>query len=309
MADPTTVNRGYAIPTHGTNVGTWDTPLNGDFNLIDQNLGAVANIALSNATIPLTPAQYACGTIRLTGAVTASVTVQFPAIQGWWVIDNQTTGGFLQQIAIIGGVQSICLEQGATVDILLDGTNVKFRNLQTVGSYLDICDASTPGWILGCSVPPFLNCDGSTFSASTYPYLNGKLGGNTLPDLRGVARYTLNQGTGRLTSGGSGLDGNTRFSLKTTQSATLITSNLPPYAPAGSVAGSITISNLQSFINVGSGANGGTSVFGPTANQGIVTSNPAFSLSLSGSAQGGTSAPFGVVGTGTVSGITLIRAA
>jgi microcystin-dependent protein len=42
-------------------------------------------------------------------------------------------------------------------------------------------------WLTGLTQAPvgFLFCDGSTFSAETYPVLNTILGGNTLPDLRG----------------------------------------------------------------------------------------------------------------------------
>lgn len=206
-----TVNRGYSTPATGADVDTWGAnDLNPNFALIDNNIGGVSNIALSNANVTLTSTQYQCGTIRLSGALTGAVSVIFPVVQGWWTIDNQTTGAFVATITI-GSGQVIAVDQGTAADILIDGTNVKFRNLPQVGSYMDVVETTIPAWVAACTVPPYLLCDGSTFSAVTYPYLNTKLGGNTLPDFQGRAPYYLNGGTGRLTSAGAGIDGNTRF--------------------------------------------------------------------------------------------------
>jgi hypothetical protein len=218
------------------------------------------------------------------------------------IIENLTTGNFVLSFRAIGSGQIIATAQGSCRHIYNDGTNVKFVNLPDVGSYLDLAATGVPNWITACSVPPYLNCDGTTFNATTYPFLNAFLGSNTLPDIRGVARYTLNQGTGRLTSAGSGLDGNTFLSLKTTQSNTLGTSNLPPYTPSGSVASSGTLpgSSLGPFT----GTAGGVNLYSTSGSTVIPVSS-----SFTGNPQGGTSTPFGIIGTGTVAGLTLIRAA
>lgn len=314
MVDPVTPNRGYAVPVRGSDVGTWDVPVNGDFTLIDQNLGAVSTIGLSNINVVLGPSQYACGTIRLTGALTADVTVTFPLVSGWWVVDNQTTGVFDVQLICNAGGSKIGVPKGVASDVLTDGINIAFRNLPEAGVYRDFAGTTVPRWVNFCTVAPWLNCDGSAFSAVTYPYLNVILGGTTLPDLRGVARYTLNQGTGRLTTAGSGLDGNTRFSLKTSQANVIQTSNLPPYTPAGSISTSTTDNDLVQVNGVTSTSlAGGGGGFGwnnvPTVKSLLASLNGTFSSLFTGTAQGGTSAPFGVIGTGTVAGITMIRAA
>ena len=54
MADPQTGNIGLAIPLRGSDVGTWDIPVNGDFTAIDGMLGGVATVGLSNAPVTLT---------------------------------------------------------------------------------------------------------------------------------------------------------------------------------------------------------------------------------------------------------------
>lgn len=319
MADPTTVNIALAIPTRGSDTGVWDLPVNGDFNSIDGFIGGVQTIGASNANIVLTapagsitpsggPTQAQNAVLRFTGTLTGNVQVTLP-LPGYMIIENLTTGAFVLSFVAAASGQVIGIEQGVTQRIYNDGTNVKFVNLPTVGSYLDICDSTVPAWITACTVPPYLNCTGATFSATTYPYLNNKLGGNTLPDLRGVARYTLNQGTGRITNAVAGLDGNTRFSLKTTQSLTLQTSNLPAYTPSGSASfsGSGGAGLSQGFQTGGSAQALVVNSSGNIANNTGVSIGGTVSLSFNG--QGGASTPFGLVATGTVSGITLIRAA
>ncbi|GKQ52880.1 phage tail protein [Bradyrhizobium sp. Ce-3] len=71
----------------------------------------------------------------------------------------------------------------------------------------------------------------------------------------------------------------------------LVTANLPPYTPSGSVSGSITGNAFANFfsVNTGSAANTYSPSTG-TASPLAVTGT--FSGSLSGNAQGGTSSPF-----------------
>lgn len=311
-------NRGYIIQTSGENPGTWglDPGLNGNFQKVDTNLGGVTTIALSSSNVTLSSTQYANGTIRLTGVLLNNVQVIFPAVQGWWTIDNQTTGLFAAIINITGSPgQLIAVEQGGAVDILLDGTNVKFRNLPPVGSFLDLIDAAVPAWISACTVPPYLLCNGGSFSAVTYPYLNTKLGGTTLPDLRGRARFYLNGGTGRITTAGSGIDGDTRLSAGGAETVTLVTANLPAYTPSGTTALNFNAHSRSITTNTGSVVvlTGSLSATNPDIN--YFNSGENFggttgpNLPLSGTAQGGTSTPVNKMPPACITGITLIRAA
>lgn len=313
MVDPVTTNRGFAQPTRGSDVGTWDLPMNGNTSLLDTILGGQGTVAaVDGGTVTLNAAQLAFGFIPITGAVSTTADIIFPAVAGWWSLYNITTGSGVLSILSTGSTESICIPQGQIVDIQVSGTTVRFRNLPPVGSFLDVCDATVPNWITGCTIPPYLNCNGTTFSGSTYPYLAAKLGSTTLPDLRGTARYALNQGTGRLTNAGSGLDGDTRFAIKTSQTNTLITVNLPPYTPSGTLTDSTSstdtvLVNGNVVQNLAAGTNG----FGWSNNPVVKTIKAAlaWSASFAGNPQGGTSTPFGVVGPGTISGLMLIRAA
>src|SRR6185436_545456 len=89
---------------------------------------------------------------------------------------------------------------------------------------------SVPRWVSGCSIPPYLNCDGTAFSSAAFPALADILGGTTLPDARGRYRATLNQGQSRITTGTSlgGIDGNTLLASGGAQVTTLSSDNLPP---------------------------------------------------------------------------------
>lgn len=313
MVDPVTVNRGYAIPTRGSDVGTWDVPVNGDFNLIDQNLGAVTTLSTTGGSTTLTPTQLACGTIVVTGTLTSNAVLVFPAVQGWWTIQNLTTSsGNFGLFAFAGTLASgIGMPPGELIDIQVNTNLVAYRNLGRIGSYLDLATPFVvPAWISQSTIAPYLLCDGSAFSAGTYPVLASILGGTTLPDLRGVARYTLNGGTGRLTTAGSGLDGNTLLEIKTTQTQTLLPTNLPPYTPAGSVSvvsqSNFIVTNTQGFGSAPGGGSQGT--FAQTS--GVAASPQTSTGTLTGTpASGQNSTPFGVIGTGVVAGITLIRAA
>ena len=304
-------NRAYLLQTAGENSGTWglDPGLNGNFNKVDKNLGGVASVVgVSGVSTALSATQYANGTIRISGALTADTAFTFPAVQGWWTIENLTTGSFVTRISITGNPgQFIAVEQGSAADILLDGTNVKFRNLPPVGTYLDVIDTATPLWITGCLVPPYLLCDGSTFSAVTYPYLNAKLGGTTLPDLRGRSRFYLNGGTGRITTAGSGIDGDTRLSAGGAQTVTLVTANLPAYTPSGTISVPTTSILVRGGFPGGGGFQCATSTPNNTGSDGGMVTIGA--QTFTGVAQGGTSTAVNKMAPAQISGVTLIRAA
>ena len=309
----TSTNRAYLLQTAGENPGTWglDPGLNGNFNIVDKNLGGVTTVALTSSNVTLSATQYANGTIVLSGTLTANVNVIFPPVEGWWTIINNTTGSFVANIVPVGGTQSIVVEQGAIADILFQGTTAKFRNLPPVGTYLDLIDATVPLWISSCTIPPYLLCDGSSFSAVTYPYLSAKLGGTTLPDLRGRSRFYLNGGTSRITTAGSGIDGDTRLAAGGSQTVTLITANLPAYTPSGTLGSfTLTLPTRSITTNTGSVPVATNTANQTTGNQDILsTFGGSITGSFTGTAQGGTSTAVNKMPPAAISGITLIRAA
>jgi hypothetical protein len=332
MAEPSTVNVGLVVPNTGDLVGTWGSAaLNPDFVALDGYFGGVQTVSLSNAPVTLTspsgftptpgggPTQAQNAVLRFTGTLSTNILVTLP-LPGYMVIENLTTaGGNIVQFRAIGSGEIICVDQGDVQHIYNDGTNVRFVNLQPVNTYLDVAGTSIPVWISNCTKPPFLLCDGSTFNATTYPYLNQKLGGNTLPDFRGRNGYYVNAGTGRLTTGGAGIDGNTLFASANNNGVNLVANQIP----ALNGSNTITVSDASRNGTIITAAPGfaisgrqfGSSVAGDN-NFGPIVGGSVWggASSLSGTNSiivnpSGVSASVPATTPGVVSGIRLIRAA
>lgn len=215
MVSTFTPNIQLEEPARGDDVGTWDTPVNNNMTLIDLVAGGITTISGAAGSLVLGAAQYQSKMITFNSTLIASIFVTFPtSFKKSYEIQNICTGSSaftitLQTTASAVGAQAICVPPGEIVDIVNDGSNILFKNMGRVGEYMDIAGSSMPNWISGCTKPPYLNCDGSGFSSATYPALAARLGGTTLPDARGRARYALDQGVGRVSSAASGVAGNT----------------------------------------------------------------------------------------------------
>jgi hypothetical protein len=281
--------------------------------LVDTIVGGIAFIATTGGATTLSPAQLACGTISISGNLSSLANIVFPAVQGWWSIENLTTGAFPVFIQSGSVTQQICMPPGEITDIQVNGNVVKFRNLGRIGSFVDYIGTSVPNWVSNCTIPPYLNCDGSAFSSGTYPYLAGLIGTN-LPDLRGRSRAYLNQGTGRITSSGSGIDGNTNLSGGGQQNIQLQQQHLP------NLTFPVTIVDPGHFhvLNGGAGFTVGTSsvgngpsapgAAGPAASISPQTDTKPTGITASVVLNGGAVSTFTNMGPTVITGITMIRA-
>ena len=304
MADPQTVNKLLNQPIPGTDVGTWGTPINNNFGIIDNSFGGVATIALTNSPVTLSPTQYQCCFIRFTGAISANIAITMPAVGSFYRIINDTTNSsafILTMGTTAVGSQSIGLPPNTVTPIFTDGSNVRFDCLPAVGSYWDYAGSSVPLWLQNCTVPPWLNCDGTSFSSATYPGLAALWAGTTLPDSKGRARSALNQGSNRLLSSNNGVDGNT-FSAGGGGSVTLSQAQLPSYnLPVTDPGHSHTIN----VYNVGAGGGGAAE-----AQVAAIVASPQTSVSQTGITVGsGGSGSAVTLATPTyIGGLTFVRA-
>lgn len=318
MTEPVTVNRALIVPNTGDLPGTWGSAaLNPDLVAIDGILGGAATIGLTNANVTLTapaafvatpsagPTQSQNAFLNLNGTLTGDCTITFP-MPGFYLINNRcVVGSFVVFLAAQAPGNIICAPPGEVVQVFSDGVSMWYVGLERVGVYVDMGTVgAVPRWITACTVPPYLNCDGGTFSSVTYPVLAGYLGGTTLPDSRGKTRFTTNQGTGILEqAGGSGIDGDVPFS--TGGNTTLSQANLPnaAFAVAG-IAAAQVITTRFANLNVAGGTVGVPTPSGSFTGTGFDTAAP--------SAVTGTAASGGLgnsyVPPGYVGGITLIRA-
>ena len=98
MADPTTPNIGLAVPLHGSEVDTWDVPVNGNSTIIDACLGGVTSVALSSVSVNLTATQCQAATFRFSGALTANVGIGLAAVNKTIIVNNACTGAFVIQL-------------------------------------------------------------------------------------------------------------------------------------------------------------------------------------------------------------------
>lgn len=238
MVEPITSNKNLIVPSTGDLVGSWGTAaMNPNFNAIDGMFGGAITVSLagttavalggpSGTTSPASgPTQAQNALITFSGALTANCSVSFP-LPGFYIVNNRCTGNFAVIMGIPGASgtnQLVSAPPGQLVYIFNDGSNLSFVDMPAVGSLMDLCVATTPPWILNCSVAPWLVCDGTVYNNSNYTALGTLLGstfgGNGVstfgvPDLRARARIPLdNQGSqgaaGRVTAAGAGINGTT----------------------------------------------------------------------------------------------------
>jgi microcystin-dependent protein len=235
MADPTTSNRLLAIPLRGSDVGTWDLPVNGNSVALDGMFGGVTTLSFTSATtvlltVPATgsvsagagPNQSQNALLKFTGALTGNIGVQF-TLPGFYIVHNLCSGNFYVQLQPVGGGNNIGAPPGRKCHVFYDGTSMDYVNGPDVGTYHDFAVTNYQPWMLACTITPYLVCDGDVYSSSTWPALNATLGstfgGNGVstfgvPDLRGRYRIPLDNSpttgaAGRITAAVSGINGTT----------------------------------------------------------------------------------------------------
>jgi microcystin-dependent protein len=285
------------IPNTGADVGTWGAvALNPDFIALDGLLGGVTTIGLSTGAVTLTapagvitpsagPNQAQNAILRFTGALSGNVTVTLP-LPGIQTIENLTTGNFVVSFRGVGAGQVVAIPQGAIVPIYNDGTNVRFVSgiSDTPGKQEFWAGLSAmPAWVAACTIPPYLLCDGTVYNFATYPYLGARFGnmfgGNGIttfgvPDLRGRVPLAYD-GTGtRITTAGSGLNGQTLGASLDQQNVTLTSAQLAVHQHAVYLKDpghthSYTRGVVVSYVNGAS--NAGAMQFGTTDTTGNST--------------------------------------
>lgn len=286
-------------------------------SIIDNSFGGVTTIPLLATNVVLSSAQYQNAFIIFTGAITANITITFPAIGSAYTVQNLTTNSSsftVTAATTAAATQSIGLPPGVAQDIFTDGFNVKFRNMGKVGEYWDYAGSGYPNWVTACTIFPWIMCDGTVFSSAIYPQLTVILGGTTTPDLRGRTRYMLNQGTGRIIPAG-GIDGDTRFATGGTGTGLSIAqSNLPNVNFPNS---GITVQDTRTFgldvsqkgvlfdgVSIGLGPGSGYR----DINGNVVITGGSISINNQGSANsGGSGNTLASLSPGCISGVTMIR--
>ena len=309
-----TTAKGLAQVANSSFIGTWDVPTNANWAAVDAATGQVSSISLSGGNLSLSATQMGCSQLTFNSTLTGNTVVTFPIaipssapitpITGPYIVYNACTGSSLYTVTLATTVSSglyISLPPGELVDVVTDGSNFRFKNLGRVGTYWDYAGSSVPSWVSGCSVPPYLNCDGTVFSSATYPFLATILGGTTLPDSKGRARSALNQGSNRLLSSNNGVNGDVLLSGGG-GSVTLSSVNLPnisfPVTDPGHTHG-LSYYYQSPTIMAGAGA------ARPAGAGSIVTDSATTGITVN---SGGSGTAVTLATPTYIGGITLIRA-
>lgn len=258
MVSTYTTNIQAEQPARGDQTNTWATnPCNNNSALFDLVSGGNISVSLSTVGalgIALLSSQYQCKRITFTGALAATFSVVLPSsFKKSWEIVNSVTNSSLFYFNLYTnqvGSAFIAPPPGETTDVISDGFDIKFKNLDRVGTFWDYGGSSVPLWLSGCGiagvlvVPPYLNCDGSTFSSSTYPQLAAILGSTTLPDARGRVRAPTNQGTGRMSAVTGGVNGDVNFAAGGSENYALVAAHIPTLSFAGAFSANCSVADV-----------------------------------------------------------------
>ena len=125
-----TTNKGLNQPANGSNVDTWDVPVNNNFGWIDQAFGSTTALNATSGSATLADTQYRSLALAVSGAIAANVTYTIPtSVGGQWIVYNTTTdsagGPWTITIASGGGGTSVVIQRNKATIIVSDGTNIR----------------------------------------------------------------------------------------------------------------------------------------------------------------------------------------
>ena len=181
----TTPNRFFYQPSYnyGTNPGdvTWEQPINSNSTYLDQILGQTVTVSLASTTpVALTNVQSQYMRILFTGALTANITIQFPNIGGYWIVDNRTSGAFTVRLSSAGGGNSLLIPQNTRLIVFNDISTSAYPGiwladdglLTSTFSTITVTGNATIGGTLGVTGATTLN---STLAVTGDSTLTGAL--------------------------------------------------------------------------------------------------------------------------------------
>ena len=139
MASSFTTNKTLEKPGNGDYVDTWNVPVNGDMDVIDQAFGGTTSLNATSGSATLTATQYRSLIILISGAMSANVIYTIPSgVGGEWIVRNTTTdatgGPWTVTIASAGGGTSVATVRSANLLLFSDGTNIRSASQATPGS-------------------------------------------------------------------------------------------------------------------------------------------------------------------------------
>ena len=130
---------GTELMTTGENAGNWGTKTNVNLQILEEAVrGYVAISANSDQTLSLTDGSTGDSirnaVIAFTGTLTANRTITVPALEKWWIMDNQTAGAYTLTVKVSG-------QTGVTWGTSDKGTKILY------GNGTDVVDTNVVGGV------------------------------------------------------------------------------------------------------------------------------------------------------------------
>jgi cytoskeletal protein CcmA (bactofilin family) len=133
---------GTELMTTGENAGNWGTKTNVNLQILEEAIrGYVAVSANSDQTLSLTDGSTGDSirnsVIAFTGTLSANRTITVPAVEKWWIMDNQTAGAYTLTVKVSGqtGITWGTSDKGTKI-LYGNGTDVVDTNIGGgVGAY------------------------------------------------------------------------------------------------------------------------------------------------------------------------------
>jgi len=220
MVSTYTTNKNIEKVGNNDYIDNWDVPVNNNSDIIDAAFAGIHIVSLTSSNVTLTQdeAQNVC--IRLTGTLSANVTVYFPSgVAGFYIVDNATSGSYTVTLASANpsAVYSALAVQSANTFIWHDGTDVFLADNAPITGGVGITVA---GATVDLDVPVTV-AHGGTGQTS---YTNGQVligntsGGLSKTTLTAGSNVTITNGDGNITIAASvaptvGLTGNVAWLL------------------------------------------------------------------------------------------------
>jgi hypothetical protein len=132
----TTVNKDAYLPVVAGDPGVWGGYLNTrTFVTFDEALGATSTISVSNATYTLSATEAASAILRVTGTITADISI-VTTCRGFTFVENVTSGA--HSVSITNNHGTIVVPQGCSSLVIFDNTNGPRMGAISLASSADV---------------------------------------------------------------------------------------------------------------------------------------------------------------------------
>lgn len=117
------------MQTTGENEDTWGDIANDNWEFIEEKLCKHEAFALTGGNKTLTDQEERSGVFTITGTLASNQTITFTGREGFWIVENNTSGAFTLKAILAGPTTGATLTQGQASIIYCDGTDMELVNL------------------------------------------------------------------------------------------------------------------------------------------------------------------------------------